>query len=137
MRLLEIVRADLGRGNLRCYRHHRNARALAVEQAVDKVQVAGAATSGADREAAGNVGVGAGGEGGDLLVPHVQPFDPAAPRMASVKPFKLSPTTLKTRFTPAVARTRPSDRRRFGPSCAPSIDGRRFHNDRRNPAAKD
>jgi hypothetical protein len=25
------------------------------------------------------VGVGAGGEGGDLLVPHVQPFDPFAP----------------------------------------------------------
>jgi hypothetical protein len=64
---------------LRCDRHHRNARALAVEQTVDKVQVAGAATSGADREAVSYVGVGAGGEGGDLLVPHVQPFDPVAP----------------------------------------------------------
>ena len=32
MCLLEIVRADLRRGNLRCDRHHRNACALAVEQ---------------------------------------------------------------------------------------------------------
>ena len=79
MRLLEIVRTDLGRGDLRRDRHHRHARALAVEKTVDEVQIAGAAAAGAYGEAAGDMGVGASGEGGDLLVAHMQPFDAAAP----------------------------------------------------------
>ena len=79
MRLLEEVRTDLGRGDLRRDRHHRHARALAVEETVDEMQIAGAAAAGADGEVPRDMGVGAGGEGGDLFVAHVQPFDPAAP----------------------------------------------------------
>ena len=41
------------------------------------MQVAGAATAGADRQAPGDMGVGAGGEGGDLLVADMQPLDAA------------------------------------------------------------
>jgi hypothetical protein len=51
----------------------------AVEETVDEMQIAGPAAAGADGEAAGDVGVGARGEGGDLLMAHVQPFDAAAP----------------------------------------------------------
>ena len=65
---------------------------MAVEEAVDEMQVAGAAASGADGEAAGDMGVGARREGRDLLVADVQPFDPPWRRIASVKPFRLSPT---------------------------------------------
>ena len=79
MSLLEVVRTDLRGGDLRRDRHHRHARALAVEETVDEMQVTGAAAAGADREVAGDMGVGAGGEGCDLFVAHVQPFDPAAP----------------------------------------------------------
>ncbi len=71
---------------------HRYAGAMAVEQAVDEMQVAGPATSGADREATGEVRLGAGREGGDLLVADVHPFDVACLRIASVRPFRLSPT---------------------------------------------
>ena len=79
MRLLEIVRTDLGGGDLRRDRHHRHARALAVEKTVDEVQIARAAAAGAYGEGASDMGVGASGEGGDLLVAHMQPFDAAAP----------------------------------------------------------
>ena len=43
---------------------HRHAAAVAIEQAVDQVQVAGSAASGADGELAGEVRLGAGREGG-------------------------------------------------------------------------
>jgi hypothetical protein len=79
MSLLEIVRTDLHGRDLRRDRHHGNARALAVEETVDEMEVTGAAAAGADREVAGNMRLGAGGEGGDLFVAHVQPFDAAAP----------------------------------------------------------
>ena len=75
MRLLEVGAADLGARDVGGDRQHRHAAALAVEQAVDQVQVAGAAASGADGELAGEVRLGAGGEGGRLLVPHVDPVD--------------------------------------------------------------
>ena len=79
MRLLEEVRADFHRGNLRGDRHHRHAGALAIEEAVDEVQIARAAAAGADGEVAGDMRVGAGGEGGDFFVAHVQPLHaPAA-----------------------------------------------------------
>ena len=50
MGFLEIASADLGRRNLRGDRQHRHARAVAVEQAVDEVQIARAAASRADGE---------------------------------------------------------------------------------------
>ena len=79
MRLLEEVRADLGRGDLRRDRHHRHAGALAVEETVDEMQIARAAAAGADGEVARDMRVGAGGEGGHFFVAHVQPLHAAAP----------------------------------------------------------
>ena len=43
------------------------------------MQVTGAAAAGADREASGDMGVGARGEGCDLFVADVHPLDSAAP----------------------------------------------------------
>src|SRR5258708_4022009 len=48
---------------------------MAVEQAVDEMQVAGATASGAHCEAAAEMRLGAGREGRDLLVTDVKPFD--------------------------------------------------------------
>ena len=48
---------------------------MALEQTVDKMEVAGPTASGADGEGARQVRFGAGGEGGGLLVPGVDPFD--------------------------------------------------------------
>ncbi len=93
MRLLEEVRADFGEGICAAIATTGTRRALAIEQAVDEMQIAGAAAAGADGEVAGEMRVGAGGEGGDLFVAHVQPLMPPCRRMASVKPFRLSPTT--------------------------------------------
>src|SRR5216684_1753634 len=58
-------------------RYYRHARAVAVEQTIDQVQVARAATSGADRETACDMRVRAGGERGDFLVPDMQPLHAA------------------------------------------------------------
>jgi hypothetical protein len=54
---------------------HRHARPVAVEQAVDQVQVSWPAASGADRELSRQMRLGAGRKGGDLLVPDMDPFD--------------------------------------------------------------
>src|SRR5262245_1436090 len=48
---------------------------MAIEQAVDEMQIAWTAASGADSQVAGHVRLAAGGEGGDLLVPHMQPLN--------------------------------------------------------------
>ncbi len=69
-----------------------HAAALRVEESVDQMQVARPATARADRELAGERGVGGRGEGGGLLVTHVLPrrFRRSA-RIASVNPLRLSP----------------------------------------------
>ena len=72
---LEIVDADFGARDVGGDRQHRHAVALAIEQAVDQMQIARAATAGADRQAAGEMGLGAGREGGGLFVPHMDPVD--------------------------------------------------------------
>src|SRR5262249_42052373 len=51
------------------------ARAVAVEQAVDEMQVARSAAAGADRELTREMGLATGGKRRDLLVPDVNPFD--------------------------------------------------------------
>ncbi len=79
MRFLEIVGADLGGGNVRGDGEHRHTRAVAVEQAVDQVQIARAAASRADRELAGQMRLGSGREGRNLLVPDMEPLDLALP----------------------------------------------------------
>jgi len=75
MGLLEISGADLGRRDLSRNRQHWHARAVAVEQAVDEVQIAGAATASADGEFARQMRLGASRKGSDLLVPDVDPLD--------------------------------------------------------------
>ena len=75
MGLLEISGADLGRRNLGRNRKHRHPRAVAVEQAVDEVQIAGPATASANGELARQMRLGASREGGDLLVPDMDPLD--------------------------------------------------------------
>jgi hypothetical protein len=54
---------------------NRHGAAMAIEQAVDEVKVARAATPGADSELAGDVRLGAGGEGRHFLVADVNPLD--------------------------------------------------------------
>ena len=83
---------------------HRHARAVAVEQAVDQVQVAGAAAAGADRELAGQMRVGAGGEGRDLLVPDMQPVDLALPAQCVGEPVQAVADDAVDALTPAAAR---------------------------------
>jgi hypothetical protein len=56
-------------------RQHRHAAAMTVVESVDEVQVARTAAAGADRELAGEMRLGAGGEGRGLLVAHVNPID--------------------------------------------------------------
>jgi hypothetical protein len=48
---------------------------VAIEQAIDEVQVAGSAASGADRKLSCQVRLGPGREGRDLLVPYMDPLD--------------------------------------------------------------
>ena len=75
MGLLEISGADLSRRNLGRNREHWHPRSVAVEQAVDEVQVAPPATASANGEVTRKMRLGAGREGGDLLVPDVEPVD--------------------------------------------------------------
>ncbi len=77
MGFLEIARANLGRRNVSRDRHHRQARAVAVEQTIDQVQIARTATSGADRETTCDMRIPAGRERGDFLVPDMQPLNAA------------------------------------------------------------
>ena len=60
-------------------REHRHARAVAIEEAVDEVQIARAAAAGADGELARQMRLGARRERGDLLVPDMNPLDLALP----------------------------------------------------------
>jgi hypothetical protein len=50
---------------------------MAVEQAIDKVQIPGTTTAGANGYFSGNCGVGSGCECRYLFVPRVQPFNTA------------------------------------------------------------
>jgi hypothetical protein len=56
-------------------RQNRNAVALAIEQAVDQMQISRTAASGAHRKLPGKMRLGAGGESGGLFMPHVDPVD--------------------------------------------------------------
>ena len=75
MRLLKIAAADFGRWNLRGNGQHRRAAAVRIEQAVDEMQIAGAARPGANREFARDLRFARGGKGGDLFMPDVNPVD--------------------------------------------------------------
>ena len=75
MRLLEVLRADLGARDVRGDRQHRNPAALRVEQTVDQMQVARPAAAGADRKLSGQRRIGGRRERGRLLVTDVLPSD--------------------------------------------------------------
>ncbi len=75
MRGLEVVDPDFAARDMRCDGQYRHAVALAVEQAVDEVQVAGATAASADRERARQMSLSAGGKCCALLVADVHPFD--------------------------------------------------------------
>ena len=75
MRFLEIARADLGRGDVGRDGQNRHARAMAVEQTVDEVQIARPAAPGTDGERAGEMRLGAGRESRHLLMPDMHPVD--------------------------------------------------------------
>ena len=72
---LKIAGADLGRRDLRSNGEHGQPRTVAVEQAVDEVEVAGPAAAGADGELTRQMRLGTRREGRDLLVPDMDPFD--------------------------------------------------------------
>jgi hypothetical protein len=52
-----------------------DARALAIEQSVDEMQIAGSAASRTNGKVAGKMSLGAGRESGNLFVTHVEPLD--------------------------------------------------------------
>lgn len=79
MRGLKIVDADLAAWDMRRNGENRRAAALTVEQAVDVVEIARTATAGADRELAGDLRLGAGGESGAFFMPYVNPVDASQP----------------------------------------------------------
>ena len=54
---------------------HRDARAVAIEQAIDEVQIARPAAARADGQLSRQMRLGAGRECGDLLVPYMEPLD--------------------------------------------------------------
>ena len=75
MGLLEIAAADLAGRNLRGDGQHRSAAAVGVEQAVDEMEVARTAGSGADGKLARDLRFARGREGSHLLMPDVNPID--------------------------------------------------------------
>ncbi len=79
LRLLEIARANLGRWYVGRDRQHRHATAMAVEEAVDQVQISGTAGSCTNRELTGEVRFGTGREGPCLFIAHMHPTNPALP----------------------------------------------------------
>src|ERR1700730_9671826 len=78
MRLLEEVCTDLPCRNLRSQGQDRRAAPMSVEQTLDQVGIAGAATAGAHGQAASELGFGGRGEGPSLFIAHIHPFDSAA-----------------------------------------------------------
>jgi len=76
--LLGKVHAQFAGDHLAGDQHHRRAVALGLEHAVDEMQPTRPARTGAGGEPPADERLGAGGEGGDLLVAHVHPLDVAA-----------------------------------------------------------
>jgi hypothetical protein len=75
MRFLEIARADFWGGNVRGDSEHRHARAVAVEPAVNKMQVAWAAASGAHGKGICQARFGTCRKCGNLFMADMQPLD--------------------------------------------------------------
>src|ERR1700756_4914437 len=67
---------------------HRHARAVAIEEPVDQVQIAGSAATRAYRQLARQVRLGTGGERSGLLVAHMHPVDLSLPADRVRKPVE-------------------------------------------------
>jgi hypothetical protein len=81
--LLEVAGANLAAGDMRGQDQDRRPRPVGVHDTLNQMGVAGAATSAADRERSGQLGLGGGREGGPLLVMDVYPVDAARRRPAT------------------------------------------------------
>jgi hypothetical protein len=79
MGLLKIAGADLRRRDLRRDAENRHARTVAVEEAIDQMQIAWSATARANRELTRQMRLGACRERSDLFVPDMDPLDLALP----------------------------------------------------------
>src|SRR5262249_7656465 len=77
--LLEVAAANLRAGNVSGDGDDGDAVSVAIVESIDEVHVAGAAAARAGGQLSGEVCVGPGGEGGDLLVPDVDPADLVVP----------------------------------------------------------
>ncbi len=75
MGLLEVAESDLARRDVRGEREDGGHGPVGVVEAVDEVQVAGAAGAGAGRQLSGDLCLRSGGERGRLLVPDLDPVD--------------------------------------------------------------
>src|SRR4029077_12416283 len=75
MGFLKIAGTNLGTGNMRRDGHHRHAVAMAIKEAIDQMQIAGAAAPGAYSELARQLRLRAGGKRRDFLVPDGNPLD--------------------------------------------------------------
>src|SRR5580658_5563926 len=78
MRLLKIAAADLPARNLRRDRQNRHAASMAIIETVDEVKISRPAASGADRQFARQVCLGAGGEGCRFFMPNMHPLNALA-----------------------------------------------------------
>jgi hypothetical protein len=90
---LEIIDADLGAGNVGGNREDRDAAALRIEQAIDQMQVARAATACANSQLPGEMCFSGGRKCGTFLVPHVcthaiSPFLRSASEIRSESPLR-------------------------------------------------
>jgi hypothetical protein len=93
VRRLEVLDADLRAGNVHSDRQHGHLAAVAVEQAVDQVQLARPAAACARGELPRELGLRAGGKRRAFLVAHVHQSTVLMRRRLSVKPLSESPTT--------------------------------------------
>ena len=75
MCLLKVAASDLMTRDLRRNRKYRHAVPMAIEQAIDEVKIARAATACAHSDLSGKMSLRTGGKRGHLFMPHVQPFD--------------------------------------------------------------
>jgi hypothetical protein len=74
VRFLEVAGADFAAWDLRGDRKNRHPVPMAIEQAINKMEVARTATAGADRELSGELGLGARRETSYFLMPHMHPL---------------------------------------------------------------
>src|SRR5271169_4477344 len=88
MGFLKISRADLGRRNLCSNGEHRQPRFVAIEKAVDQMQIPRPTAPGADSELTRQVRFGARRESGDFFVPDVHPLDLALAAKRVGKPVQ-------------------------------------------------